>query len=120
MRGSDSSSVAHECQLGSLFCVSWGFSIRCCSALLTSVCSSAPPPVLKLLKMAVGMRALLDTVMQALPQVPHREDSTGATSSPCPRLASHHMQPKLLLLLFPRGISVLFVDLCLFSAAVFP
>lgn len=25
--------------------------------------------VLKLLKMAVGMRALLDTVMQALPQV---------------------------------------------------
>lgn len=27
------------------------------------------PTVLKLLKMAVGMRALLDTVMQALPQV---------------------------------------------------
>lgn len=27
--------------------------------------------VLKLLKMAVGMRALLDTVMQALPQVTH-------------------------------------------------
>lgn len=30
------------------------------------MCVSA---VLKLLKMAVGMRALLDTVMQALPQV---------------------------------------------------
>lgn len=28
--------------------------------------------VLKLLKMAVGMRALLDTVMQALPQVARR------------------------------------------------
>lgn len=29
------------------------------------------PTVLKLLKMATGMRALLDTVMQALPQVPN-------------------------------------------------
>lgn len=28
-----------------------------------------PSAVLKLLKMATGMRALLDTVMQALPQV---------------------------------------------------
>lgn len=36
--------------------------------LLTLSCSS----VLKLLKMAVGMRALLDTVMQALPQVAGR------------------------------------------------
>lgn len=33
-----------------------------------SVCLRVPT-VLKLLKMAVGMRALLDTVMQALPQV---------------------------------------------------
>lgn len=33
-----------------------------------AVCLSVPA-VLKLLKMAVGMRALLDTVMQALPQV---------------------------------------------------
>lgn len=35
---------------------------------MTLSCSS----VLKLLKMAVGMRALLDTVMQALPQVAGR------------------------------------------------
>lgn len=46
-----------------------------CSSLTTynlirhfAVCLSVPA-VLKLLKMAVGMRALLDTVMQALPQV---------------------------------------------------
>lgn len=33
--------------------------------------------VLKLLKMAVGMRALLDTVMQALPQVPGKWGALG-------------------------------------------
>lgn len=37
-----------------------------------------PSAVLKLLKMAKGMRALLDTVMQALPQVKrHRRGNTG-------------------------------------------
>lgn len=40
--------------------------MRHCISLMFCLCF---PTVLKLLKMAVGMRALLDTVMQALPQV---------------------------------------------------
>ena len=40
---------------------------------MTLSCSAVP----KLLKMAVGMRALLDTVMQALPQVAGRGEWVG-------------------------------------------
>lgn len=46
--------------------------------------------MLKLLKMATGMRALLDTVVQALPQVPHTHTHT-VTNTVSPFFPPHRL-----------------------------
>lgn len=52
-----------------------------------------PVLVLKLLKMATGMRALLDTVVQALPQVGRQLRGLAWVWLPCPQ-GGHHRRPR--------------------------
>lgn len=78
--------------------------------------SLSVPAVLKLLKMAVGMRALLDTVMQALPQVQcDSVQSPWSARSPLPFLKLASKMCFLFTLLF----SSVFLFTQLFSISLF-
>lgn len=55
--------------------------------------------VLKLLKMATGMRALLDTVVQALPQVNTQPSCTHSQRNPGPPPSTARLAPALLFFL---------------------